>query len=221
MEQNDMVSSPITPEAAYLLTQTRLVRRVPADVRAEIDAVLARGPRERPPIDVVWREMALRQKFGVSRPMLRAYAQQLRAAHAQFACSEVVKALAVLMEMPAGQSADLQDRSEILLLGKIAQALNKSEEIPPDQLLKLADALAKQRTAVVRTKAQTLAEQKVRRAARSSASKEGFNEAEFQERIRRIYGITSKPACPPREPASGQGVSPRPEPTDDRAGQEA
>jgi hypothetical protein len=213
MEQTRVMMEGISTVAQWLLEQTNLAQRVTPTVREQIDAVLGRRPNDRPRTDALWRDMKLREQFGVTRRMMRSYARELRGARAQFVCKEVVQALAALEEMPLEMSTEIQQRSHMLLLAKISQALNTAETMLPEQLLKMADALSKQHAASVKAQAQALALRKFERVARAalrSKKSPAETEAEIHERIRRIYGIrlSSGPERKKEVVTAGQGNEP-------------
>jgi len=177
--------------AAYLLQRCAVVQKVPAKVRKQIDAALSREAGGRVSIKGLWEELRLRERYGVSLSALRRYARQLAAVRSQSASGQVVRTLSWLMGMPIRQRRRLQEAGQLLLLGRLAEALQRSD-LEPEQLVKLADALSKQRTAAVRAEAQRLAERKfkqmVREALRSRKDRPDW-QAGLAETIQRIYGI--------------------------------
>jgi hypothetical protein len=95
------------------------------------------------------------------------------------------------MEMPVDQSERLHTAGHLVLLGRLTQILQE-RELEPEQLVRVAEALSRQRTAVVRAQAQRLAHRKWLQAARAAPKgrRSIFDDPEeLNRRVRMIYGI--------------------------------
>jgi hypothetical protein len=172
---------------------------VPEDVRRELDAILRRPPKERPSVEQMWHDMKFKERFNVSRNVFLEYARRVRAVQARAACGELVQALLALMEMPVDQSERLHTAGHLVLLGRLTQILQE-RELEPEQLVRVAEALSRQRTAVVRAQAQRLAHRKWLQAARAAPKgrRSIFDDPEeLNRRVRMIYGIDMPTADPP------------------------
>ena len=200
----EMVETPaaLTPESRYILQETKLAQCMPDDARRELDEILMRKPGARPSVNQLWKDMQLKERYRVSRETLREYARRVRALAARAMCGRVSKVLARLMAMPIDQTEELMDGGQILALSRMLEVLEE-QNLAPEQLMKVAEALSKQQAAVAKAHAQRFAELRFRaivRAARKS-KKSGSNwEKHFDERIRRIYGIDLSKSNLPKLP---------------------
>ncbi len=194
----------VNREVEYLLSQTHLAQRVPLPVRRQIDRALRRD--DRPALVQILRAMDLKKRFGVGERALHAYARQVRALDCHALQGEIIRGFASLLATPLECDRQLLERGQALVLARLAQVLQQ-DDLPPAELPKLADAVAKALTASARLQAQRLAERRFERqaaAARPRLTPEQ-EDAELAERVRRIYGITipDEPAAP--EPPRGNG----------------
>jgi hypothetical protein len=177
--------------AQSLLENTRLTRKVPWDVRQELDEILRRPPKQRPAIEQLWKDLKFKQRFGVSRDDFVAYARRVRAVQARAACCQAMRALAQLLVMPIEEAEQLHTAGQLLLLGRMC-ALLQEEELDPQLLLRLAKMMTRQRSSEVRAEAQRLADRKFLKAARAAfGTKRSIwdDPKELRRRVRMIYGI--------------------------------
>lgn len=185
----------------FFLERMAIARRVPRDARLELTEILKLPAAKRPSIGKLWEERRLKERFGVGRNAWYEYANRVHSMQVKAACGEVLQALAGLMTMPGDYYEELHDKSETLLLGRMAQMLQ--ERTPePAELARLSIALAMQRTARTRAAHQKQAAQRHRltmQAARKKTRPE--TQRELNERVRRIYGI-EMPKCRPTSPSS-------------------
>jgi hypothetical protein len=187
----------------YLLRETKLALKVPEDVRRELNGILRGPPENRPPIEQIWRDMKFRERFKVSQHVFFEYARRVRAVQARAACGEVVQALTALMAMPIEQSERLHTAAHLVLLGRLTQTLQE-QQLEPEALVRVADALSRQRTAVARAEARRMTDRRWLRAARVAlkGGRSIFDDPEeLNRRVRMIYGI-DMPTCaaPPAKP---------------------
>lgn len=192
MSANDLQRSRSDERAAeYLLQRCKVVRKVPEEIRKQIDASLTSKKAGRTSVKAVWEGLRLKERYGVSLPSLRRYAKQLESVRSHGACGQVIRTLSWLLGMPIRERRRLQEAGQLLLLGRLAEALQNSE-LEPEQLVKLADALSKQRTAAVRAEAQRLAERKFKQMVREVLQGRKDRpelQTKLGEAVRQIYGI--------------------------------
>jgi hypothetical protein len=173
--------------AAYVLSQTSLAQRVPEDARREIDEILRRPPPQRPSLVDVWRDLRIKERFGVGEHTFREYAQQLWATDHREVCGPVVLGLATLLSIPLGRGVDLDEREKVLVQARLAEVLRR-KDLPPEQLVKLLEAAAKRQAITVKEAEQKLAEKESEEAVRQRTKARG-DDLTLEERVRRIYGF--------------------------------
>jgi hypothetical protein len=181
--------------AAYVLSQTSLAQRVPEDARREIDEVLRRPPSQRSSAVDVWRDLRIKERFGVGAHTFREYARQLWATDRREVCGPVVLGLAALLSVPMERGVDLAEREKVLVQARLAEVLRR-EDLPPEQLVKLVEAVAKRQAIAVKEAEQKLAQkesQTAEEAARQRAKTRG-DDLTVEERVRRIYGFDAPKA---------------------------
>jgi len=173
--------------AEYLLSRTKVFRSLPEEVRREVEREILAGGCG---IGRIWRKWQVKEKYGVGLHSFRNYARQLKAVRQHAASGAVVQALGSLMGISRAQRSRLQEASELLLLGRLAEVLRRGD-LEPEQLVRLADALAKQRTAAVKAEAQRLAERKFRQLLRQMGRNKdgGMDERQILDAVRRLYGV--------------------------------
>ncbi len=203
-QQQDKVS------AEYLLGQTKLAQRVPEEVQEEIRAVLRRPVRERIPVRQLWKDLRMKERFGVGEHMFRHYARQVVSVDSGVACGWVIQGIAELLSVPIESGEQLEQRGQALVLARLAHMLQE-QQLPPEQVVKVADVMAKGQVAAVKAAAQRLAERKdarVAQEARRAAKRkeESGDNMTLEERVKRIYGIEM-----PEFDASGRQTNPPPE----------
>ncbi len=183
--------------ADYLLSQTKLARRVSDEVRLQIDAALHRPDGQDPPLAQVHKDLRLKERFGVGLRALREYARQRQAVAGTAARGQLIKDVADMLAVPIECEDHLQHAGQVLLLARLGKVLSEQEPTT-EQLVKLAEALAKGQAAAVKLAEQRMAERESRRA-RKAKGPCGQGQMSLEERVRRIYGI-EMPACRPPAP---------------------
>jgi hypothetical protein len=189
--------------AALLLEQSEAARRLPNDVRRELDSILRSRRNNHPGMQDLWRDLRLKERFHVTRRMFYEYARCLKATVTKGLCGEALEALAGLMAMPVEQGGHLHEAGTLLLLARVSDVLQK-QELEPEQLCRLADAMSRQRTAAARAMVADLARRKFRQAVRARDKADARSAGlSMEQRVRRIYGIDM-----PAPGAGGQPVDP-------------
>ena len=176
--------------AEYLLGRTRVGKRVPEEARAEIDAILRRPATERPTVTQVWRDLKIKERFGVGEYSFKEYARIFRTVDRDAVRAAVVKEVVDLLVIPAEFDDRLRRVGQVLLMTKMAKVL-REESVPAAHLARLVEAMAKGQEAAVRQEKQKLAVRESRReaeAARRRAKARG-DDLSLEERVRRIYGF--------------------------------
>ncbi len=180
--------------ADYLLSQTKLAGRVSEEVRGQIDAALSAPRDARKTLAQVHKDLQLQELFGVGLRALREYARQRQTVAGTAVRGQLIKDVADMLAIPIEYEDHLQHAGQVLLLARLGKALQEQDPTT-EQLVKLAEALAKGQAAAVKLAEQRLAEKESKRARKTKGRlREG--QMSLEERVRRIYGI-EMPKCQP------------------------
>lgn len=203
--------------ADFLLRQEEVRHRVPEAVWRDLDQILLRGPGDRPPLDQVWRDLRLKTLYGVTLRKWRQYVRVRLAVEARVLSAHAIRPLTVLLSIPTDKQREMQDGCQLMLLSQLTRLLEQ-EDLSSDLLLKVADALSRQRMAAIKADAQRTNERKVKAQTRSAATEQGVDwTRDVGERVRRLYGIhlpaIKRSPDPPGPDSSGRAADPN-APTD-------
>jgi hypothetical protein len=188
-------SQELKTAAAYVLSQTSLAQRVPQEVRREIDEILRKPSSQRRNVEMVWQDLQIKERFGVSRRDFRAYARQLWVTDHPELCGPAVLGLAALLSIPVGPGGALGRKAQTLAQARLAEVLCR-EDLAPEQLAKLLEATVKGQAVTLKGTAQKFAEKASMRAeeAAERRAKTKGDGLTLEERVRRIYGFDAPKA---------------------------
>ena len=124
--------------------------------------MLLRPAAERPTVKQLRKDLRLKERFGIGEHMFREYARQVQAGDNGPMCGPLVTAMAHLLKVPVEQGEVLQEVAFVLLMMRLAKMLNDGG-LTPEQVVKLADAMAKGQAAQTRAVERRLAEKRFRR----------------------------------------------------------
>lgn len=163
---------------------TDLHRKLPVELREQIERDLRTRPPGRSTYRQVWEHYELEKKFGISEGVVEAYGLKIRN-EARAAMVERIAAVAEMREAITGKDAKLDEPTAELLYGMLFEQLTTGDRDPGD-IRKLASAInmiskANERrklaaTEAAITKAETVADPKERA-------------DRLREDIRAIYGL--------------------------------
>lgn len=188
------------------LARSTVYRRLPAAVRARLDAAILLQPADCPTLAEVFRKFELRQRYGISPAALRSYAVMIEQLVRPLMASHILAG--VLGCLPRAYRQQLLAGGRVILLSKVLRALSAAADtsLSVAELARLASVLGamagrstRPRTAISKKPARQIDDSVV-----PSASPE-VNFERLAEAVRAVYGLD----WPRQEPARNDASNPQ------------
>jgi hypothetical protein len=190
------------------LTRTSVYRKIPLDIRQELDQALVLRADSGTTLDAIAKKFELAERFGITARALRSYARKLEAGIRPVMVEQLVAS--VLGCLPWSYKEQVASGSQILLLSRLVQMLHDETRpgLSANDLARLADIASGIAGRIATNSSHP-------RRSRSPAGRELSQDppaecptapAKLAEAVRAIYGLSwpaqSQSAKPPNEPTA-------------------
>lgn len=203
MEQKTEMQEQFVATVRRLLNDSPAALAMPPDVLQRLEKQAL--SQKRPAIDRMYNEADLGAKYNITRQQWRQYVRLLEALDGTQRGLWISNELAAALSMPTDHNEQVQNAGNIVVLLRIMRMVRR-KRLTPEELATLAEAMAKENAALVRSKAQRLDELKFRHALRKELGANHESPAVVRQRLRDLYGITLPEPLEPEKGVAQDGA---------------